>query len=212
MENCTMTPIKNVYRRARRLGLFMLLAGMFALSPNPVYSSTPESETIAATATQGGQVINVTLIIDSYSTPSDMQVLSQAFQQGQDQALVTALSKTKAVGHCSIQGAVNYDVAFIQVVQTSTGRSIVFITNRPLQMGEAGASPSTESFDLAVGQFDLNDADPSKSTGFLFPASKLVVDSKGEFHYDLGGTPWSLAAVQDSRPATDRALAEVPQK
>jgi hypothetical protein len=54
------------------------------------------------------------------------------------------------------------------MVLTPTGRKITFITNRPLQAG--GASPDTpsQSFDLAVGQFNLNDTDNTKSTGFLY--------------------------------------------
>jgi hypothetical protein len=55
------------------------------------------------------------------------------------------------------------------------------------------------TFDLAVGQFDLNDIDTAKSTGFLYPASKLVIDRQGEFHYDLAGTPWPLVNVLDSQ-------------
>jgi hypothetical protein len=46
-----------------------------------------------------------------------------------------------------------------------------------------------------VGQFDLNHTDPAKSTGFLYPASKLVIDDQGESHYDLAGNPWALADV-----------------
>jgi hypothetical protein len=55
-----------------------------------------------------------------------------------------------------------------------------------------------QSFDLAVGQFDLDDTDPAKSAGFLFPASKLVVNEQGAFHYDLAGAPWALVNVLDS--------------
>jgi hypothetical protein len=157
-------------------------------------------------------MISVTLTIDGYSNLADMQTLSQAFEEGQDQALVLALSKTKAVGHCSISGALSYEVAFIQMVVTPTGRQITFITNRPLQAG--GASPDTpsQSFDLAVGQFNLNDTDNTKSTGFLYPASKLVIDEKGEFHYDLTGTPWSLVNILDSRAASGETLAQGPNR
>ena len=212
-----MIPAKNAYRNALNLRLSaLILAGICALAPTQAFSGTPESETIAATATQAGQAMNITLTLDASSTSSDLLVLSQAFQRGQDQALVSALSKTKAVGHCSIQGAANYDVAFIQEVKTPAGRSITFITSRPLQIGETSAGPSSESFDMAVGQFDLNDADPSKSTGFLFPSIRLAADPQGVFHYDLGGTSWSLAAVQVSRPTTvataQTTLAEAPQK
>jgi hypothetical protein len=51
---------------------------------------------------------------------------------------------------------------------------------------------------LAIGQFSLNDTDPAKSTGFLYPASKLVTDPQGEFHHDLAGTPWALMNLLDS--------------
>jgi hypothetical protein len=205
--------LTSVIRSARKSELpCLLLAGTFTLATTLAFSASPNPETIQATYAQNGKMISVTLTIDGYSNLADMQTLSQAFEEGQDQALVLALSKTKAVGRCSISGALSYEVAFIQMVLTPTGRKITFITNRPLQAG--GASPDTpsQSFDLAVGQFNLNDTDNTKSTGFLYPASKLVIDEKGEFHYDLTGTPWSLVNILDSRAAPDETLAEGPGK
>ena len=163
------------------------------------FASSPESETIQATYAQNGKLIGVTLIVYNYSTLADLQILSQAFQEGQDQGLAAALSKTKAVGRCTIAGAISYDVAFIQMVPTPTGRKIVFITSRPHPLNEADPPQASQSFDLAVGQFDLNDTDKTKSTGFLFPASKLVLDDQGAFHYDLAGNPWSLVNILDSQ-------------
>jgi hypothetical protein len=205
--------LTSVIRFARKSELpCLLLAGTFALTTTLAFSAGPNPETIQATYAQNGKIISVTLTIDGYSNLADMQTLSQAFEEGQDQALVLALSKTKAVGHCSISGALSYEVAFIQMVVTPTGRQITFITNRPLQAG--GASPDTpsQSFDLAVGQFNLNDTDNTKSTGFLYPASKLVIDEKGEFHYDLTGTPWSLVNILDSRAASGETLAQGPSR
>jgi hypothetical protein len=116
--------------------------------------------------------------------------------------LATALSKIKAVGRCSMSGDLSIDVAFIQMVVTPTGRQIIFIANRPLQPDEVSTSPNSESFDLMVGEFDMNDTDNTRSTGFLYPASKLVVDEQGKFHYDLAGSPWSLSNLFDSNWAT----------
>ena len=62
-----------------------------------------------------------------------------------------------------------------------------------------------------VGQFDMNDTDNTKSTGFLYPASKLAMDEQGEFHYDLAGTPWSLVNVLDSNWAPALAEREAPK-
>jgi len=194
-----MGPLTSVIRCVRKPGfLSLLLAGAFTLGAAPGFASDPASETIQATYAQAGSTIGVTLVIYNYSTPSDLQILSQAFGEGMDRGLATALSKTKAVGQCSIAGALSYDVAFIQLVLTPTGRRITFITSRPHLFDEADPPASSPPFDLAVGQFDLNDTDPTKSTGFLYPASKLVVDKQGEFHYDLAGSPWALVNVLDS--------------
>jgi len=194
-----MGPLTSVIRCVRKPGfLSLLLAGAFTLGAAPGFASDPASETIQATYAQAGSTIGVTLVVYNYSTPSDLQILSQAFGEGMDRGLATALSKTKAVGQCSIAGALSYDVAFIQLVLTPTGRRITFITSRPHLFDEADPPASSPPFDLAVGQFDLNDTDPTKSTGFLYPASKLVVDKQGKFHYDLAGSPWALVNVLDS--------------
>jgi hypothetical protein len=185
--------------------------GTFTLATALGFASSPNPETIQATYSQAGNTIAVTLVVYNYSTSSDLQVLSLAFQEGQDRGLATALSRTKAVGQCSIAGALSYDVAFIQTVLTPTGRRITFITSRPHPLDEADPPASTQPFDLAVGQFDLNNADPAKSTGFLYPASKLVIDEQGEFHYDLAGSPWPLVNVLDSNgtaPSTESRVAE----
>jgi len=194
-----MGPLTSLIRCAPKSGFFsLLLVGTFTLGSTLGFAASPPSETIQATYAQAGAGIGVTLIIYNYSTPSDLQILSQAFGEGMDRGLATALSKTKAVGQCSIAGALSYDVAFIQLVLTPTGRRITFITSRPHLFDEADPPASSPPFDLAVGQFDLNDTDPTKSTGFLYPASKLVVDKQGKFHYDLAGSPWALVNVLDS--------------
>lgn len=169
-----------------------------ALATTLGFANTPNQETVQATLFQAGNTIGVTLIVYNYSPSSDLQVLSQAFQAGQDRELATALSKTKAVGRCLISGSLGYDVAFIQMVLTPTGRQIIFIASRPHPTDVSDPPAMSPSFDLAIGQFDLNDADPAKSSGFLFPASKLVSDEQGAFHYDLTGVPWALVNVFDS--------------
>jgi hypothetical protein len=182
-----------------------MLAGTVALAVALGFAPRLQSETIQATYSQGGSTNSITLIVYNYSTPSDLQILSLAFQEGHDRELAAALSKTKAVGQCKVAGALSYDVAFIQMVSTPTGRTITFIASRPHPLNEADPPGSTESFDLAVGQFELNDTDPAKSTGFLYPASKLVIDDQGEFHYDLAGNPWALADVLDSKETVPAA-------
>ena len=194
-----MRPLAGKNRCIRKSGSSIaIMAVLLTLATTLGFAATPAPETIQATYTLAGKTIGVTLIVYSYSTASDLHVLSQAFQQGQDRELATALSKTKAVGQCQIAGELNYDVAYIQVVLTPTGRQITFVTSRPHPVDHSEPPDMPQSFDLAVGQFDLNDVDPARSTGFLFPASKLVVDELGAFHYDLAGVPLALADVLHS--------------
>ena len=194
-----MKPLTSIIRWVRKLGSSsLLLAALLALGSTPGFSSTPGSEKIQATYTKDGNVVRVTLIVYNYTNSADLQVLSLAFQRGQDRELAAVLSKTKAAGHCSITGDLSFDVAFIQMLVTPTGRQITFIANRPLQPDEVNPSSDSQSFDLLVGQLDMNDTDNTKSTGFLYRASRLVIDEQGDFHYDLAGNPWSMVNVLDS--------------
>ena len=51
-----------------------------------------------------GQMINIRLIINDYSTLEERQILVQAFTKGQNQGLVNALTRMRAVGHISLTG------------------------------------------------------------------------------------------------------------
>src|ERR1700751_2404186 len=104
-------------------------------------SARDKYETIDAqafgTGTQLGANIGVTLNIYEFSTPADRALLVQAYQKGQNQGLVTALSKMRAVGHIEITGTLGNDCSYIKMTQTPTGRRIVFVTNRQIRMAEA---------------------------------------------------------------------------
>ncbi len=160
-----------------------------------------KAETIEATAmgtgTQLGQNIGVTLIIQDYSTMQERQVLVDAFQKGQNQGLVNALSKMRAVGRVSITGTLGNDCSYIRVIPTPTGRKIRFVTNRQIRFGEAWTDSQTQAFDLTGGEIDINDQDRSKSTGVLFPAAQLVIDKQGQLQIDLTQNSWKLVDVLD---------------
>ena len=149
------------------------------------------------TGTQLGQVIEVTLVIYEYSTPEDKQVLVQAFEKGQNQGLVNALTKMRAVGHVSITGTVGYDCSFIKLIPTPTGRKIRFITNRQIRFGEAFFDSQSQSFNLTAGELDLNDQEKHKSSGVLFPAAQIVIDKQGQLQLDLNQNAWKLVDVLD---------------
>jgi hypothetical protein len=160
-----------------------------------------KAETIEATAmgtgTQLGQNFEMRLVINDFSTLEDRQVLVQAFDKGKNQGLVNALSKMRSVGHLSVTGTVGYDVSYIRLIQTPTGRKIRFVTNRPITMGELWTDSLSQNYNLSGGEIDINDQDKNKSTGVLFPAAQLVIDKQGQLQIDLAQNSWKLVDVLD---------------
>ncbi len=149
------------------------------------------------TGTQMGANIGVTLNIYEFSTPADRVTLVQAYDKGQNQGLVNALAKMRAVGHVEITGTLGNDCAYIKMTPTPTGRRIVFVTNRQIRIGEAWTDSQTMSFNLTAGILDLNDQDKSKSTGVLYPMAQLVLNKQGELQWDLNQNPWRLSDLID---------------
>jgi hypothetical protein len=203
-----MWQIKNVAPRMHKqvLGSF-LLASLLFVGGTPGFSAD-NIETIQAsamgTSTQLGQVVGITVNIYEYSTMEDRQVLIEAFTKGQNQGLVNALTKMKAVGHISITGTLGYDLSYIRMIPTPTGRKIRFATNRVLRFGEVYYDTQSTAFNLTAGEFDLNDTDKSKSTGVLFPAAQLIINKEGELQMELRQNPWNLVEIIDwsKRPET----------
>lgn len=176
--------------------LLLTVGAMPFLSRDHVKPETIEASAMG-TGTQLGQVIGVSLEIYEYSTPADHQLLVQAFEKGQNQGLVNALTKMRAVGHCSITGTLGYDVSFIRMIPTPTGRKIRFITNRQLRFGEVFADSQSTAFNLTAGEFDLNDQEKHKSTGVLYPAAQLAIDKEGKLQFQLTQNPYNLVDVID---------------
>src|ERR1700704_2242767 len=196
-----MSQIKNLAPRSHDLAVgSLMLICLFTLGSDSAFSQDrSKPETIEATATgtdtQLGKNFNITLIIYEYSPQADKQILTEAFQSGKDQGLYNALSKMKSVGHIAVTGTLGYDVSYIQMIPTPTGRKIRFVTNRLLRFGEVYRDTRSTAYNLTAGEFDINDK--SKSTGVLYPAAELVIDKQGELQMNLIGNPWNLVNIID---------------
>jgi hypothetical protein len=160
-----------------------------------------KTETIDATAmgtsTQMGKNVGVKVTIYEYSTSEDRQVLVDAFKKAQNQGLVNALTKMNAVGRIAITGTLGYDLSYVRVIPTDTGRKIRFVTNRQLRFGEVYANSQTIAYNLTAGEFDVNDSDKSKSSGVLYPAAQLVINKEGQLEFQLNKNPWKLVGIMD---------------
>lgn len=178
----------------------LLLSSLLMLSSIPGMARD-KYETIDATAwgtsTQLGRNIGITIIIYEYSTPQDQDLLTEAFQKGQNQGLVNALEKMKAVGHISITGTLGYDLSFIKLIETPTGRTIRFATNRPIHFGEAYWDTQSQYYNLTAGEINIDSQDKSKSAGVLYPAAQLAIGSEGQLELNLNKNPWRLGNIID---------------
>jgi hypothetical protein len=158
-------------------------------------------ETIDATATgtstQMGRVVSVKVTIYEYSTDEDRQILIEAFKNGQNHGLVNALTKMKSVGRIAITGTVGYDLSYIRLVPTPTGRKIRFVTNRLLRFGEVYYNAQTTAYNLTAGEIEINDSDKDKSAGVLYPAAQLVINKEGQLEFQLNKNPWKLVNIID---------------
>ncbi len=181
------------------IGVTLLLGLVMTVSLPGI--AREKTETIDATAfgtgTQMGQNIGVTLNIYEFSTPADKQTLVQSYEKGQNQGLVNALQRMKAVGHVEITGTLGNDCSYIKMIPTPTGRKIVFVTNRQIRFGEAFFDTQSQSFNLTAGILEINDQDKSKSTGVLYPEAQIVLDKQGQLQWDLNQNPWKLVDLID---------------
>jgi hypothetical protein len=187
---------------ARRSGYGGLLLTLLLAAAVPAISADDKAtETIDATAmgtsTQMGKNVGIKVIINRFSTPEDRQVLVDAFKKGQSQGLVKALQDMKPVGRIAITGTLGYDLAYIALIPSPTGRKIRFATNRPIRFAEAYNSGPSTAFNLTAGEFDLNDSDKNRSAGVLYPAAQLIINKQGQLQFELRKNPWKLVNIID---------------
>jgi hypothetical protein len=186
----------------RKFGYCGLLLAVLLAAAIPTSSQdNGDVETLDAqamgTSTQLGRTVGIKVNIFRYSTDADRQTLVTAFNKGQQQGLVKALQDMKPAGRIAITGTLGYDLAYVRVIKTPTGRTIRFATNRLIRFAEAYYNTQSQSFDLTAGEFTLNDADNKKSGGVLYPASQLIVNKQGELQFELRQNPWNLVNIID---------------
>jgi hypothetical protein len=180
----------------------LLLAALFLATVTGLNSQEDRKiETIDSTATgtgtQLGAMVNVKVTIFQYSTEEDRQVLVDAFKKGQNKGLVDALANMKSVGRIAITGTLGQDLAYIRLIQTDTGRKIRFATNRLIKFGEAYNNTPSKAYDLTAGEFNLDNSDPKKSSGVLYPASQLIINKEGQLEFQLRKNHWNLVNIID---------------
>jgi hypothetical protein len=161
----------------------------------------PKRETIQAQAMgqnrAAGKSFNVTVSIDSYSTPDDQKLLISAFNQGGQAALSKSLSKMKSKGRVAVTGTLGYDIAYVRTFPTADGRRVRLITDRPIRFAEARENGRSTDYDISALELNIND-DKSKSSGSLIIGLRVKVDKDNQFVFEsYGSGPWKLVNVME---------------
>ena len=200
-----MTRTKSSHSKIAKVGYGSLLLAALLLAAvalalagddNKVKVGTIDA-TAMGTSTQLGKTISIKVNIYQFSTDEDRAILVEAYKKGQNQGLVNALTKMKADGHIAITGTIGYDLSYVRMIPTPTGRKIRFVTNRLLRFGEAYYDTQSRAFNLTAGEFDINDSDKDKSSGVLYPAAQLVINKEGQLEFQLRKNPWKLVNIID---------------
>lgn len=147
--------------------------------------------------TQLGRTFNVTVVINEYSTQEDQQILFEAYNKAGMSGVSNALNKMKTKGRISITGTLGYDVSYIRLFSTPTGRKIRLVTNRPITFGEVWTDSRSQDYSLSALELDLNAEDKYKSTGRLLPACQFKITKDKELQVELYQNPWRLTNVID---------------
>jgi hypothetical protein len=176
--------------------VILLLAATFALSADDRGEEVIDA-TAMGTSTQMGRVISVKVTIYEFSTDDDRAILVDAFKQGQNKGLVNALTRMKSVGRIAITGTIGYDLSYVRLIPTPTGRKIRFVTNRLLRFGEHYYNTQSTAFNLTAGEIEINDSDKDKSAGVLYPAAQLIINKEGQLEFQLNQNPWKLVNIID---------------
>jgi hypothetical protein len=188
--------------RVRKVGFGGLLLVALLLAVTLVMSADERGvevidTTAMGTSTQLGTVTNVKVTIYDFSTDDDRAILVDAFKKGQNEGLVNALTRMKSVGRIAITGTLGYDLSYIRLIPTPTGRKIRFVTNRLLRFGEHYYNTQSTAYNLTAGEIEINDSDKDKSAGVLYPAAQLIINKEGQLEFQLRKNPWKLVNIID---------------
>ncbi len=193
---------RSLLRGATMAGFAAAVPSIALLPSASAQEEKPKSMRISATAqgtsTQLGTIVNVDITIREFSTDAERQALIEAFQAKGSQGLSRALGKMSSVGRIAITGTLGYDINFIRLIETPTGRVIRFVTDRPIRFGEAWHDTRSRDYDLSAGEIILSGGDKDKATGTLLPACEFTLDKEKGLEINLRKNAWKLVNIRVS--------------
>jgi hypothetical protein len=141
-------------------------AGATSKAKGHTNGSGRETFSALADILPSGATRNVTIYIDSYSSPQEEQQLQATLNNGGPDALLKALHELKPIGRIEREGTVGfYDFKLIISRPTSNGRQILAITDRPMGFREEARDTISTEYPFGILQLDLKDDKKGKEDG-----------------------------------------------
>ena len=187
-----MRDINRLLRSSLMGFLFLLLTGVGTIVQAQAQRPMTIQATAKGTSTQMGQMDNINIYIEQYSTPDDQKALIDAFKRSGQDGLVEVLEDMKPKGRVRFaSGGVGNDVMYIIELPSKNGRRFRLVTDRNIGIGEQYAG--TRSNDYSLGAIELVLTPDGKGSGTVLPACKLTVDKKTqEIEIETYQNPWNL--------------------
>jgi hypothetical protein len=186
-----MRDINRLFYNVFTVPLFLLLAGIGTTLQ--AQGRMTIQATAMGTSTQLGQIYNVNIHIERFSTPDDRKALIDAFARSGQNGLVEALEHMEPKGRVRFaSGGVGNDVKYIMELPSDSGRRIRLVTDRNIAFAEL--YHGTRSRDYSVGAIELVLTPDGKGSGTVLPACKLTVDKKTQqIEIETYQNPWNLS-------------------
>lgn len=151
------------------------------------------------TSTQWGQIANVNIDIEQYSTTEDRNSLISAFQKSGQDGMVKVLEDMKPKRRIRFaSGGVGNDIKYIIELPSEKGRRLRLVTDRTLAFAEL--YQGTRSRDYTVGAIELELTPDGKGSATVLPACKLTVNKKTQqVEIETYQNPWKLSNIMISK-------------
>lgn len=170
--------------------LLLLLAG--TATPAHAQEAMTIQATAKGTSTQMGQMYDVNIRIEGYSTQDDRKALIDAFNRDGQEGMVKVLEGMEPKGRIRFSsGGVGNDIKYIIELPAKNGRRLRLVTDRWLLFGEL--YNSTRSADYNLGAIELNLTPDGKGSGTVLPACRLTINKKTkQIEIETYQNPWDL--------------------
>ncbi len=144
-----------------------------------------------------GKTFNMTIIINSYSTPQEQKTLLDAFNKGGHDALVKALQKMPERGRIAVTGTLGTNIAYIRSFKTETGRKIRILTDRPIYFAEAYNAGRSVQYDTTIVELNIDQENQEKSSGTLILGARIRMKNNQIEIESYGSGPWRVNNIME---------------